>query len=261
MGRGLPHHLAGKEWDPEARLYYFGFRWYEPQQGAFISRSPLGPLAEETYAYCSNDPVNFIDPNGLFKEKVEDLLQFLNFFGDEVSKNWLQNLAAMSEGVIDSVSLGCLAVYLTDQERVDLQNSRNIGFYTAEIIEFLRTGGGKQLFEHGPKGVIYFAKRGMNNPKTREAVLYGQQIHEMFRVIWRLLEWDDKPYYVDENNKIYKPDALTEFGEPVELKPDSPSGRRKERRIWKAMKRHMERRVFCFSILPFQSVEKNEAIG
>ncbi len=61
----FPHHLAGKEWDTEARLYYFGYRWYEPHQGAFISRCPLGPLVEETYAYCHNDPVNFIDPDGM----------------------------------------------------------------------------------------------------------------------------------------------------------------------------------------------------
>ncbi len=61
----FPRHLAGKEWDPEARLYYFGHRWYEPQQGVFISRSPLGPLAEETYAYCNNNSINYFDPDGL----------------------------------------------------------------------------------------------------------------------------------------------------------------------------------------------------
>ncbi len=61
----FPHHLAGKEWDTEARLYYFGHRWYEPQQGVFISRSPLGPLAEEPYAYCNNNSINYFDPDGL----------------------------------------------------------------------------------------------------------------------------------------------------------------------------------------------------
>ena len=62
----FPRHLAGKEWDPEARLYYFGYRWYEPQQGVFVSRSPLGPLAEETYLYCHGDPVNYFDTNGMY---------------------------------------------------------------------------------------------------------------------------------------------------------------------------------------------------
>ncbi len=145
----FPHHLAAKEWDPEARLYYFGYRWYEPQQGAFISRSPLGPLAEETYAYCSNDPVNFIDPNGLFKEKVEDLWQFLNFFGDEVSKNWLDNLLAAGEGSVRFLSNGCIALYFTDQSRADLQISRDIGSKTTQLIDFLRTGGARNMLRGG----------------------------------------------------------------------------------------------------------------
>ncbi len=67
----FPHHLAGKEWDTEARLYYFGYRWYDPQQGVFVSRTPLNPLYEETYAYCYNDPINFFDPNGYDPESNE----------------------------------------------------------------------------------------------------------------------------------------------------------------------------------------------
>ncbi len=151
----FPHHLAGKEWDPEARLYYFGSRWYEPQQGAFISRSPIGPLAEETYAYCSNDPVNFVDVDGLSAEEVIEEFKWIGvtliYFVDEVNKNWVDNLAAAGEGAINSFSAGCLAVTWTDQSRADLQLSQDIGYWTAEIFENLRTSGGKLLLKKGAK--------------------------------------------------------------------------------------------------------------
>ena len=101
----FPHHLAGKEWDTEARLYYFGYRWYEPHQGAFISRCPLGPLVEETYAYCHNDPVNFIDPDGMRVYGQGGSISSTSLFGGQ-----FQVLAVVDEkgciGMLISVNLG-----------------------------------------------------------------------------------------------------------------------------------------------------------
>ncbi len=63
---------SGKYFDPISDLYYNQARWYDPQQGRFISESPIAPFAEEEYAYCHNDPVNYVDVNGLIGEKVID---------------------------------------------------------------------------------------------------------------------------------------------------------------------------------------------
>ncbi|MHB1462242.1 MAG: RHS repeat-associated core domain-containing protein [Armatimonadota bacterium] len=44
------------------RLIMMGERWYDPQVGRFISRDPV--FSENLYAYCGNNPVNAVDPEG-----------------------------------------------------------------------------------------------------------------------------------------------------------------------------------------------------
>lgn len=62
-GSLILQHQSGKIWDAEADLYYNAARWYDPRLGRFVSPSPLAP--EEEYAFCGNDPVNYLDVNGL----------------------------------------------------------------------------------------------------------------------------------------------------------------------------------------------------
>ncbi len=69
--QGVSHHQTGKLWDEAANLYYNAARWYDPKTGRFISVSPLSPFAEEEYAFCGNDPVNYIDLNGLLRERIK----------------------------------------------------------------------------------------------------------------------------------------------------------------------------------------------
>ena len=50
-------------------LVKIGVRWYDPAVGQFLQRDPwLGslyaPLTLNAYAYCVNDPVNAVDPDG-----------------------------------------------------------------------------------------------------------------------------------------------------------------------------------------------------
>ncbi|GJM65014.1 RHS repeat-associated core domain-containing protein [Persicobacter diffluens] len=56
----------GKELDDETGLYYYGARYYDPRSSVWLS---VDPLAEKyprlsSMAYCANNPVNFIDPDG-----------------------------------------------------------------------------------------------------------------------------------------------------------------------------------------------------
>ncbi|MDH6353687.1 RHS repeat-associated protein [Dysgonomonas sp. PH5-45] len=55
-----------KELDDETGLYYYGARYYDPHTSLWLS---VDPLAEKypgvsPYAYCKNNPVNRIDPDG-----------------------------------------------------------------------------------------------------------------------------------------------------------------------------------------------------
>jgi RHS repeat-associated protein len=45
-------------------LYYFEARYYDPEIGRFISVDP-GKDGDNWYAYCRNNPVKYVDPNGL----------------------------------------------------------------------------------------------------------------------------------------------------------------------------------------------------
>lgn len=48
-------------------FYYLGHRYYDPVSGRFISTDPLGQAASKSlYSYCDGDPLNNVDPTGLF---------------------------------------------------------------------------------------------------------------------------------------------------------------------------------------------------
>ena len=57
--------FSGKHYDSDAGLYYYGYRWYDPQAKRWTQPDPSG-LAEglDLYQFCGNDPVNNVDVDG-----------------------------------------------------------------------------------------------------------------------------------------------------------------------------------------------------
>jgi len=50
-------------------IYYYGYRYYHPDLQRWINRDPLGEAGGiNLYGFVGNDPVNRIDPWGLFDE-------------------------------------------------------------------------------------------------------------------------------------------------------------------------------------------------
>jgi RHS repeat-associated protein len=80
-----PFTYTGREYDEETSLYYFRARYYDPRTGKFLTRDPIGfaggdtnvyryvdsvgkPLLDTNrYRYVGNDPVNWVDPFGLYR--------------------------------------------------------------------------------------------------------------------------------------------------------------------------------------------------
>ena len=68
--RSLPYRFSGKERLDRAGLplYDFGARWYNPATPAWLSQDPLSekyyPISP--YAYCAGNPVNLVDPSGMW---------------------------------------------------------------------------------------------------------------------------------------------------------------------------------------------------
>ena len=61
--------------DPESGLYYLKARYYTATLSRFLTRDELIGIenkqsALNQYAYCMNNPVNMIDPNGLYSVAI-----------------------------------------------------------------------------------------------------------------------------------------------------------------------------------------------
>ncbi len=86
---GLPRGFTGKERDKEPGLDYFGARYYASRVGRFISIDPylnipaslLEPQRWNRYAYVTNNPMRFTDPDG--RDKIAEF--FLGEPGRHVS--------------------------------------------------------------------------------------------------------------------------------------------------------------------------------
>ncbi|MGL4483373.1 MAG: RHS repeat domain-containing protein, partial [Anaerovoracaceae bacterium] len=71
---------TGGIYDKSTQLYYLNARYYNPEDGRFITQdsyrgSKEDPGTWHLYAYCGNNPVNYVDPSG---HKFESILKTLS---------------------------------------------------------------------------------------------------------------------------------------------------------------------------------------
>ena len=70
IGNRNPIRYRGYYYDTETGLYYLKTRYYDPEVGRFITIDDISYLDPDTinglnlYAYCGNNPVMRVDPNG-----------------------------------------------------------------------------------------------------------------------------------------------------------------------------------------------------
>jgi RHS repeat-associated protein len=103
-GQGVqPHKYTGKELDMEhgLNLYDFTARTYDPAIGRFTT---VDPLAEKSYsvspyAYCGNNPVRFIDPDGRDVKPIGE--EALKMIQNTLTKKDMQYVRLDKNGLID----------------------------------------------------------------------------------------------------------------------------------------------------------------
>jgi len=66
-----PFRFTGQWYDSEIGQYYLRARMYDPHLGRFTGRDPIlgdfkEPITLHKYVYCRNDPLNLVDPKGLW---------------------------------------------------------------------------------------------------------------------------------------------------------------------------------------------------
>ncbi len=69
----VPFGFAGGLYDVDTKLTRFGYRDYDAYTGKWTAKDPIGFSGGDSnlYGYVLGDPVNFVDPTGLFEEIVE----------------------------------------------------------------------------------------------------------------------------------------------------------------------------------------------
>ncbi len=68
---------TGQIYDESAGLYYYNARYYDPEDGRFLSQDTyrgenMEPETLHLYGYCANNPVNYVDPSGHARKKRID---------------------------------------------------------------------------------------------------------------------------------------------------------------------------------------------
>jgi RHS repeat-associated protein len=61
-----PFQFSTKRYDSQTGLSYYGYRYYSPVLGRWITRDPLGEAGGiNLYGFVGGNPVNWVDPSGL----------------------------------------------------------------------------------------------------------------------------------------------------------------------------------------------------
>ena len=89
----VPFGFAGGLHDRDVDLVHFGFRDYDPATGRWTAKDPIGFAGGDVdlYGYVESDPINFVDPYGLYW--LKDLSDFSSGFGDYITfggTGWLR---------------------------------------------------------------------------------------------------------------------------------------------------------------------------
>ncbi|PWQ94836.1 hypothetical protein DKT75_13875 [Leucothrix arctica] len=74
----VPFGFAGGLQDTDTGLVRFGYRDYDPETGRWTARDPIGFAGGDSnlYGYVLNDPINFVDQDGLLPSLPQGLVDF-----------------------------------------------------------------------------------------------------------------------------------------------------------------------------------------
>lgn len=270
---GIRQQFTSKERDKETGLDYFLARYYSSTQGRFTNpdefkggpeelfgdvdpHDPLfyaeiaEPQSLNKYQYCLNNPLRYIDPDG-HQTAVADTLKVAVAGGTVTG----QPEVVAGAGI-------ALVIYVAVDQTVGWDK---VGNKLYEVFKGSGSGCAAGGVVCGPgetpnssvqyqqdsssnaepqQGQQSAKPRGSQNPNTAEAAAEGRRQHQDFKEKVKAKPgWQSEPALKDpKTGNTVKPDAVTPSGRPVELKPNTASGRRQGQRQLPAQERATGRR-------------------
>jgi len=236
------HRFAGKERDRESGLDYFGARYYAGAQGRFTGADPenagsrlLEPQSWNGYSYTLNNPLRYVDPDGEAAETLWDAANVAMGVASLVSNVKAGNAGA---AVLDAVGVvvdsaaaavpfvpGGAGAIIKGVRAVD--KAADAVQAADKVADAGKLAGNMMDAANATGDVASSAKvaRGGESAAARG----GRAAHREFaeKVKAKGADgWKSEPRIVGPDGKVLKPDALSPSGRPVELKPNTSSGRR-----------------------------------
>lgn len=167
--RGVqPYKYNGKELEAAGGLnwYDYGARQYDPVLGRWNGIDPLCEdyYSETPYGYCGNDPINYIDPNGLMKVVYNPD----GTYKETTHNNWFHNTFVGRQEYID---YGDRQVHLSEPEFWQWQRTgsyENIGPVTdfTSNLELTLNEPATGFADGAAKYMMSLAYSSVNSPKV-----------------------------------------------------------------------------------------------
>ena len=185
-----PYRFNGKESQAFAGLQYldYGARFYHPQSTRWTT---MDPLAEKyyflsPYAYCSGNPVNFVDPDG---RKL--------YYAKGVSEQFKQQFAATIEFMNSKGTAGDIAKIHASDRVYYIDEAKSAGGN-----RFVNDGKGTKTIYWDPNHIIQF---GENNMQVSPATVLAHEADHVQR--YDEVQGDPSAKASYENDKKLNSDA------------------------------------------------------
>ncbi|MCK4543624.1 MAG: hypothetical protein KAU17_15440, partial [Spirochaetales bacterium] len=125
--------FTGKEMDPDTGLYYSNARWYDPELGRFITSDPIRS-GLNWYAYCSSNPLKYVDPTGLRAVVAEDNQGNCFFSTEDYLESLQKEIESYNPKIENASSIG--EAQEMEQKQLELMGeyNRNTDYTSADIV-------------------------------------------------------------------------------------------------------------------------------
>lgn len=101
---------TGAVYDDTTGLHYMNARYYDPENGRFISQdSYRGELNDagqwHLYVYCANNPINYVDPSGHARKRVVDIYVSKAWFSTFMTGGAAWSLSGIATCILSAVGI------------------------------------------------------------------------------------------------------------------------------------------------------------